>query len=659
MNGKERSSVPASANIGIPEAQYKKELQKHSSLVFPVILTSFLILMCNSVFELLKQVIFSNVSTWESNLVTIFINTIGVTILSYFILRQRQMMIRQSIKGIYERRRSERTLRKNELKYWTLIQNVNEYIYSVNYKDGKPVTTYHSPKCLDITGYSHYEYYEDSNLWIRMVHKDDRELVLRYFREILNNLNPQPIEHRIVHKDGSIRWITNNSSVQLDEAGKIVRLNGFIFDITERKRVEMELLEYRNHLEELVGERTFQLENANEKLRQEIVERKQIEKALRESEERFRTIVETAPSLLHISDESGNTTYVSPNCEEITGYRPEDLLGKFVWMVHDDDLSWVKELMGQAFNDKREVRNCEYKAVKKNSEIWYASTSCKPMIGADGEHKGMMLQTHDITMHKEAEKKIKKLNEELKNYVVRLESVNEELEAFNYSVSHDMRSPLVTIGGFTRMILKRYGVKLDEEGRHFLDVVIKDAEKMEELIDDLLSLSRIGFAEIKLADVEMNKLVKTVVEELQENASERTVNFKIKPLPEAYGDSIMLEQVLVNLISNALKYTSKKPITNIEIGSKSDGIENIYYVKDNGVGFNMKYSDKLFKAFQRIHNKENFPGTGVGLAIVQRIIRKHGGRVWAAAKVNKGATFYFSLPIKNSLEKQSDTAIGA
>jgi light-regulated signal transduction histidine kinase (bacteriophytochrome) len=216
-------------------------------------------------------------------------------------------------------------------------------------------------------------------------------------------------------------------------------------------------------------------------------------------------------------------------------------------------------------------------------------------------------------------------------------------------VSHDLRSPLRAIGGFARILAEDYGDKLDDEGRRLLGVVRDNSQRMGELIDDLLEFSRLGRKSLSAAEINIERLVEEVLEELQAG-SERRAAFKLGPLPPSYGDAVLIKQAWANLLGNAIKFSNKREQPVIEVSGHENGAENVYCVKDNGAGFDMRYYDKLFGVFQRLHSADEFDGTGVGLAIVQRVVARHSGRVWAKSEVGKGAAFYFSLPRENQIE---------
>lgn len=254
----------------------------------------------------------------------------------------------------------------------------------------------------------------------------------------------------------------------------------------------------------------------------------------------------------------------------------------------------------------------------------------------------------DITRRKLAEDQIRKLNSELEQRVrdrtAQLELANKELEAFAFSVSHDLRAPLRAIDGFSRAVREDYGDKLDEQGKHFLEMLSDNATRMNKLIDDILSFSRMGRRDIPGMRLDLAELAQEVIAELRSTVPDRTIRFTVGALPQTRGDRVMIRQALVNLLSNAVKFTRPRSEPVIEVGRSTGRDENIYYVKDNGVGFDMRYADKLFGVFQRLHAQDEFDGTGIGLSIVKRIVQRHGGRVWAQAQVGAGATIFFTLP---------------
>lgn len=282
----------------------------------------------------------------------------------------------------------------------------------------------------------------------------------------------------------------------------------------------------------------------------------------------------------------------------------------------------------------------ELKNRAKDGTHYWVDTTIVPFLGEQGKPYQYVAIRADITQRKQAEEEIMILNEELEK---RVRERTEEMESFSYSVSHDLRAPLRAINGYANILEEDYNDRLDEEGKRLLKEVQQNARKMGVLIDDLLAFSRLGRKEIERSAIDMNRLAKQAIKET-ELASRHHASIKLWPLLPAKGDPALLQNVLNNLVSNAIKYSGKNEKPFIEIRSKRGNGELIYSVKDNGVGFDMQYEGKLFGLFQRLHSADEFPGTGVGLAMAKRIISKHKGRIWAQGKLNEGATFYFSLP---------------
>jgi signal transduction histidine kinase len=272
----------------------------------------------------------------------------------------------------------------------------------------------------------------------------------------------------------------------------------------------------------------------------------------------------------------------------------------------------------------------------------------------------MLKRIHDGDIAlREIQESLRSLNAALEQRVEertsKLKEANSELEAFSYSVSHDLRAPLRAIDGFSRILLEEYGDKLDDDGKRVLDVIRSNTQNMGRLIDDLLAFSRLSRKQIEASPVDMCQLANDVFQQIQAGLGDQKIQFNLRPLPATEGDPSLIRQVLVNLLSNAAKYSRPRSESVIEVNGFHENGDCVYYVKDNGVGFDMAYSKKLFGVFQRLHGVEQFEGTGVGLAIVQRIVHRHGGRVWAEGKVDEGATFFFSLP-KESKQNGHNTA---
>ena len=379
----------------------------------------------------------------------------------------------------------------------------------------------------------------------------------------------------------------------------------------------------------------------------DITDRKRAEAAMQESEERFRTMANSMSQLAWIARADGYITWYNQRWYEYTGTTPTQMEGWGWQSVHDPAALPKVMAEWQAAIESGEPFDMEF-----------------PLLGADGRFRtflnrgqplkdsaGRVVQWYgtntDVDALKQAEEKVRLLNTELEQRVARrtaqLELANKELEAFSYSVSHDLRAPLRAVNGFAGMVLAEYGQQLPPEGKHYLERIQKGGLRMGQLIDDLLAFSRLTRQPLLRQTVDTHRLVSAALEELKPSSAGRSLEIRLGDLPPCQGDPVMLQQVWINLLANAIKYTAGRDPAIIEIGCQAEPGEAVYFVRDNGAGFDMQFAHKLFGVFQRLHRMAEFEGTGVGLAIVQRIILRHGGRVWAQAALNQGATFFFTL----------------
>jgi PAS domain S-box-containing protein len=378
---------------------------------------------------------------------------------------------------------------------------------------------------------------------------------------------------------------------------------------------------------------------------EDITDIKKKERELRESEQKLRILIDGAKDYaIFMIDTNGYVLNWNKGAEFIKGYTAEEIIGKHfsVFYTKKDIENKLPETnLHLALEGGR--HETEGWRVKKDGTLFWADVVFTPLYDDKNKLTGFSKITRDVTARKEAEEKVKSLNEDLARNVRKLEAANKELETFSYSVSHDLRAPLRAIHGYTKILKEEYVTKLDPDAQSMMDSVMHNAKKMGQLIDDLLSFSQLGRKELQKRETDMETMAKTVVLDLKRTMDTSQAEVIVHPLPKAVVDSNLMHQVFVNLISNALKYSSKKKKPVIEIGATEGETETTYYVKDNGTGFDMKYYDKLFGIFQRLHDSTEYEGTGVGLALVKRIILRHEGRIWAEAKPDEGATFYFTL----------------
>ena len=391
----------------------------------------------------------------------------------------------------------------------------------------------------------------------------------------------------------------------------------------------------------------------------DITERKRAEDKLRTASLYTRNLIEASLDPLVTISREGKITDVNEATEKVTGISRDRLIGSD-FSNYFTQPEKARQGYEQVFarGSVRDYSLAIRDASGSVTDVLYNATLFR---SEGGEIEGIFAAARDVTDRKRAEEEVRRLNEELEQRVIQrtaeLEAANKELEAFTYSVSHDLRAPLRHISGFSKILSEEYGSTLAPEAQHHLQRIQEGTRRMGLLVDDLLNLGRVGRQEVRLQATGLNSVVNEVVAELKPECEGRQVEWKIASLPFVECDPALMKQVFQNLLSNAVKFTRPRSQAIIEVGQKDREGTPVVFVRDNGVGFNTKYADKLFGVFQRLHRTEDFEGTGVGLATVQRIIQKHGGRIWAEAELDKGATFYFTLDACEKAELKTKAAM--
>jgi PAS domain S-box-containing protein len=547
---------------------------------------------------------------------------------------------------ITERKRAEGALHESQERFRLLLDGVKDYAIYMLDPEGHVVSW--NEGATRIKGYSSEEILGKHFSCFYVLEDRQAGKPSSDLRESLSRGRFEEQAQR-VRKDGSAFWANVVITPMYDDSGTLSGFSKIARDITERKQAEDALQEQSKALEA----QTLMLQSVLDGMAEGLV----------------------------AADERGKFLIWNRAAERIVGYGPADL-PTHEWSEHygnyltdgvtpmpTEQLPLVRAIHGEVSTTEIFLRN------PKVTEGTWIEASGSPLKDKDGAVCGGVVAFRDITQRKKDEREIRNLNDELEHRVMertaQLETANKELEAFSYSVSHDLRAPLRHIGGFSKMLVEEFGSTLDPTAQHYLDRIQSGTQKMGMLVDELLSLARVGRQALNRQPARLNAIVAEVIAILQPEREGRPVEWVVADLPVVECDPVLVKQVFQNLLANALKFTRPRvgtdgtaqaetlaptPCAVIEVGHKEDEGQLVFMVRDNGVGFNMKYVDKLFGVFQRLHRAEDFEGTGIGLATVQRIVQKHGGRVWADAELGKGATFYFTLTAAKQIESKSNGA---
>jgi PAS domain S-box-containing protein len=497
--------------------------------------------------------------------------------------------------NITDRKNKEHELLDSEEKYRLIMQTTTDFVVILN-KEFRITYVNRIPKERRMEDVLNSEF-------LKWIYDEDLASVRDRLDFTLKSREISHCEYRVVTPDGSFRVYQLQISILSEKEDNLVL---FSSDITDRKKAEQ---------------------------------------ALGESEIKYRSIMESVGDTIVVLDKDLRIQYINRVSE---GFTESDVKGSY-WLdwLEPSDRSSAAYAISETIQLNKPIET-EVNAIGAFEKMTTFNVKFAPI---SDKEQSIVLIAKDVTEKKNAEIEILRLNAELEQRVInrtkQLEEANKELEAFSYSVSHDLRSPLRAINGYTNILLEDYFPILDEEGKRVCNVISSEATRMGKLIDDLLSFSRLSRMDMQFSLINMKAMAQRVFDELIQMEKTRKIEFNLSDIPSIQGDSVLIRQVWMNLISNAIKFTSKKEKAIIEISAKELDSEIVYSVTDNGAGFDMKYADKLFGVFQRLHKESEFEGTGVGLAIIKRAVMRNGGRVRAKGEIDKGATLYFALPKKN------------
>ncbi len=540
-------------------------------------------------------------------------------------------------------------------RYIHLLENAMDMIYRMSLPEG--IYEYVSPASKQIFGYEPEVFYNSPTLIQESIHPDFKEYFQKEWRNLLNDKMPVRYEYKIIHKSGEERWLNQRNVLIKDDNGKPVAIEGIVTDITEWKKIELKLKQKNEEYEALNEEYTVQ----NEELKEKIEELGAVEEELRANNEELadlngdlrkkERILKEAQKIAQLGhwelDIVNNKLDWSDEIYRIFDLEPQQFKATyeaFLESIHPDDREMVNKAYSDSLKNKTSYQ-IEHKLLLKGEKIKYVLEKCNTSFDNDGKPLRSIGTVQDITGRKTAQIK-------LENTVNELERSNKELEQFAYVASHDLQEPLRKVKNFTELFAKKYSGVVDEKANQYINYITTGADRMQTLVLDLLSLSRVSTKGKEFVPTDLNETVKKVVENLQLSIEEYQAQLVIDELPLLKVDESQMIQVFQNLIGNSIKFKSDiPPVIKISVEENNDNWE--FSISDNGIGMDMKYKEKIFEVFQRLHTKEEYAGTGIGLAICKKIIERHKGTIWIESELRNlpagrqgGSTFYFTIPKK-------------
>jgi PAS domain S-box-containing protein len=538
---------------------------------------------------------------------------------------------------IAERKQADGALQESGHQYRVLVETMNEGLAMM---DENILLTFVNDKFCQMLGYTRHQLIGRPGTDL---HDKANQRILKEQMARQQQGEHDAYEIAFTRKDGQQVFAIISPSPILDVEGHFEGSFAVVTDITERKRAEEELRKYRDKLEELVEERTAELIQANEQLKREIAERKQAEEGLRESEERYRQSVENSPDPIFCIDKEGIIQAWNRSCEQVFQYSSEEIIGQAYHklLMNPGDLPAVEATLaeiwqGQSFSD------IEMHYRSKDSTLRFTISRLYPLRSYRKDVQGCVFANTDITEPRRAV-------QEREQALAELELKNRELESFTYTVSHDLKAPLVSLSGLSSALQKEFHDQLSKEGKHYLERIQANVAHMDTLITDLLELSRIGQVVGPIQDIDTVALLREVQEELAVELEQVGAEFVVQqPLPVVRADRDRIRQVFADLIDNTVKFRSEERPLRIEVGCQQQKDFYRFHVADNGIGITPQYREKIFVPFQQLDPKAE--GMGIGLALVKKIVEHHGGRIWVDSEEGRGATFYFTLKEGSNLD---------